>query len=59
MRQRVSTCPAAGLSRGGAVGLKRRLDEAIGLAIGFGRIGPCPNMLEVEIPAGLAKAFDL
>jgi len=42
---------------GGGIGLgvgpfpERRLDEAFRLAVGLGRIGPCPDVLEAEIAA--------
>ena len=36
---------------------ERGLDEALGLAVGLGRIGPCPDMLEAEIAAGLGEGL--
>jgi len=35
------------------------LDEALGLAVGLGRIGPGADVLEAKTLAGLRKAMDL
>ena len=36
---------------------QRRLDEALGLAVGLRRIGPCRDVLEAEIAAGLGEGL--
>src|SRR5262249_9333765 len=46
---------------GGGIGLgvgpfpERRLDEALGLAVGFGRVGPGADVLEAEVPASVTE----
>ena len=36
---------------------QRGLDEALGLAVGLGRVGPGADVLEAEIAAGLAEGL--
>lgn len=54
-RQLGGAAPRVGIGLGVGPFPERGLDEAFRLAVGFGRIGPGPDMLEAEFAAGPAE----